>query len=438
MQETLKIIGGNKLRGNITPVPNKNSIVAAIPASLLTDEDVIYKNIPETTDVKILFEILRGIGAQVDDKNYKKVTINCSKVDKFAIDQEMGNRLRASILFAGPLLARFGKAKIPVPGGCVLGKRSISSHIDAFTKVGIKIKYQNDGFVYFERPKRIKKEYFVWLSEASVTATENLVFYSAGVDSKITIIDAACEPHVSQNVELMENMGATVTGRNSNKLVIEGKENLNGAVYTPQPDHVDIGGIIVAAAITKSRLTIKNSNIFHIVEGLINYFEKFNIKFEFSGDDLIVDGRGELIIDPKTSGFPLAGSALPKFLPRPWPGFPVDILPVVVTLACKTKGSLLVQNWMYESGLDFVTRLNTLGADIFVSGPQRVIVKGPVKFSGGTVTAPSIIQATKAIFLAGLADNVETTIIGADILKRRYPDVVKVYKKLGADIKVVK
>ncbi|MBU0649964.1 hypothetical protein KKG63_02050, partial [Patescibacteria group bacterium] len=195
--------------------------------------------------------------------------------------------------------------------------------------------------------------------------------------------------------------------------------------------------LIVAAAVTKGKITIKNACLPVVVDGLVQCFEKFNIGIRRHEKDLEVDGNRELFIDSINSGFPLAGEDLPKLVPRPWPGFPIDVLPVMVTLACKTKGKLLIQNWMYETGLDFVGELNALGANIFVADPQRIVVNGPVNFRGGRVTSPSVIQACKAIFLASLADPVETIIVGADILKRRYPDIVDVYRTLGANVESV-
>jgi len=190
--------------------------------------------------------------------------------------------------------------------------------------------------------------------------------------------------------------------------------------------------------VTNGDVIIKGANVPEIVDGMINWFSMFNIVFERKNKDLrVYVGKGGLITDVNKSGFPLAAPNLPKFVPRPWPGFPVDAIPVIATLASKSKGRLLLQNWMYESGLDFVRELNFLGADIFMVDPQRIIINGPVTFSGGEVTPPTVIQAVKAIFLAALADPVVTVIHGMDTLKRRYPNIIEVYKKLGAKIEVV-
>ncbi len=433
MSAAIKISGGKELVGEVTPVPNKNAMLPALTACLLTDETVTYQNLQKSTDVLTTLQILRNLGAEVDDSDFSNIQINASRVKSFEVDYTNGNTLRSSILFAGPLLARFGRAKIPLPGGCVLGKRSISAHIDAFSKVGIQTEV-HDNYAWFERVEPVQPEYELWMMEASVTATENLVMYAAGTNASFEVTEAAAEPHVTQLLQLLESFGARIDGFESNKISIHGNTMCCGASFTPDPDHIDIAGLIVAAAITKGRIVIKDSNIYRVSGGLVQFFKKFNIDIQSSGRDLVVDGSGDLMIDCVDSGFPLASEDLPKVSPRPWPGFPVDALPNVVTLACKTHGKTLVQNWMYETGLDFIRELNVLGANIFMSDPQRVIVNGPIRFKGGKVNAPSIIQATQAIFLAALADPADTTIVGWDILKRRYPNTLDVYRSLGAQI----
>src|SRR3989344_4886093 len=335
MPETLKITGGVRLQGDVTPVPNKNAILAALPASLLTDETVTYHNIPSTTDVKKFLEILKLLGSDIDDSDYNNLKINCKNVNSYKVDSTLGNQIRASIMLAGPLLTRFGIAEIPTPGGCVLGKRSIMAHIDSFTKAGVKVEMV-DGYARFTAPVNKKTRYDIWQFEASVTGTENLFLYAAGIDSEFCITDAASEPHVSQLLRVLQNMGAEIEGAGSNKVVINGSKNLKGFEFYPQPDFVVIGG-------------------------MIQVFEKFNIEIVKDGRDLIVNGDKDLHIDNVNSGFAMADEDLPKLVPRPWPGFPIDVLPVMVTLASKTKGRLLIQNWMYETSLDFIRELNALG-----------------------------------------------------------------------------
>lgn len=444
MSQYAIIKGGKKLKGTVKPVPNKNSILPALCACLLTDKEITYKGVPRSTDVLKMLEMLKLLGADVNDSDFNKLKISCKRIRSCRVDKDLGCLIRSSIMFAGPLLARFGVAEIPVPGGCVLGKRSIAAHIDSFTKVGIKTEFINGGkdrnnddtgYIRFTTPEKLQKRYKIWQFEASVTATENLLMYAAGTDSKFEITEAASEPHIIELTKMLMNMGAHINGIGSNKIEVKGTKKIRNCTFEPQPDFVDIGGLTVAAAVTKGKIRIKGANIPEIVDGIIGCFEKFNLKIDRAGKDLVVDGNVDLFIDPKTTGFPLAADDLPKMAPRPWPGFPVDLLPVLVTLACKTKGKLLVHNWMYETGLEFVKDLNQIGANISILDSQKVIVNGPVTFKGGQITPEAIIQACKSVFLAALADDVETTITGVDILKRRYPDIIENYKKLGANIK---
>jgi len=432
---TIKVMGGNKLQGIATPIPNKNSIVAALPACILSSGTITYKNVPKSTDVEKILKMLKLLGAEVEDGDFNNLKITCKNIHSYKVDSVLGNQIRASILFAGPMLARFGKAQIPLPGGCVLGKRAISAHIDAFQKAGVIVKVHRD-FVELTAPSKPKKEYCIWQCEASVTATENIVMYASGINSEITVIDAASEPHICDLMNLLQDMGARITGLGSNRLKILGRSKLNSAVFIPKPDFVDIAGYIVAAAVTEGEIVIKNGNIPDIMDGILAWFEKFGIFIIKDKKNLLVKGPFNLSINNK-GGFPLAGGTLPKFVPRPWPGFPVDVLPVMATLACKCNGRILLQNWMYESGLEFAKNLNEMGANIFMCDPQKIIVEGPVKFNGGEISSPGVIQACMAIFLASLADSATTVIHGVDILKRRYPDIFNIYKKLGADIEVL-
>jgi len=437
MSGTIKVTGGNKLRGEISPIPNKNSIVAALPAAMLSDKEVVFKNVPATSDVEKILELMKQLGAEVKESGLGNVTINCRGLHSYTVDEKIGGQFRGSLMFVGPLLARFGKAIVPLPGGCELGMRSIEAHTDVLSKVGVKISCQG-ALVHFEAPKKLKEKYRVWQTEASVTATENLAMYAAGIRAEVEIIDAACEPHVVDVLRLLTDMGAKVEGAGSNRLTIKGATVHKKADFLPRPDFIDIAGMIVAVAVTDGHVRIRGANIPDIVDGMINWYEMFNIKIDREGDDLLVSvGKGGLEVDVRKQGFPMGAPNLPKLYPRPWPGFPVDAIPPIAVLASKSRGRLLLMNWMYESGLDYVRELNSMGADILMMDPQRIIVNGPVKFKGGSVTTPSVIQACKAIFLAALADKVTTTIYGVDILRRRYPNIFEVYRSLGAEIEVV-
>jgi UDP-N-acetylglucosamine 1-carboxyvinyltransferase len=437
MNGTIKIKGGNPLNGTITPVANKNAILPAIAASVLTRQTVTYKNVPKSPDVKILLEIISKLGGTVDDSDYNNLKITCKNINSHVIDPELGGKLRSSLFLAGSLLARVGKVCIPTPGGCVLGLRSMAAHIDSFKKVGVKVETNGDS-ILLTAPSKPKESYRVWQIEASVTGTENLFLYLAGTNTIARVIDCASEPHVKNLCEMLASMGANIKGIGSNKVTISGIKELKGTTFTPYPDHIDIATIITAAAITKGSVTIKKAGEPYIVDGLLDVFSKFNVNVKRQGDDLVVNQTEEIKLLNVDTQWPIAAENLPKFSPRPWPGFAVDSLPQIVTLMTKTKGKLLINNWMYENGLDFANVLVKMGANIYVVDPHRIIVQGPCTYSGGEVTAPGIIQATMAIFLAGLSDKGTTVMHGADAIKRRYPEYIEIYKRLGADIEEVK
>lgn len=436
MSKVVRITGGVKLRGSVTPIPNKNSLVAVLPAAILTDEVIVYHDLPDTSDVAKILKILEMMGASVSVEG-TTTKVCCKNLNTNEIDEELGGQFRASLMFAGPLLARFGKARIPVPGGCDLGYRSISAHMDAFKSVGVTVNPE-ENWVRLTAPKKLETTYRVWQLEASVTATENLLMYAAGTESEFDITEAACEPHVVDLEKMLQVMGAKVEGLGSNRVKINGSKSMKGAEFKASPDFVDIAGYMVAAGVTDGEIKILGANIPEIVDGLIRWFTMFGLSIERDGEDLVVKRQNnELKIDWENTGFPLAGPELPKLAPRPWPGFPVDVIPVMATLSSKTRGKLLLQNWMYEYGLDFVRELNALGADILTLDPQKIIINGPIKFKGGDVTPPQVIQAVKAVFLAALADDKTTVIKGVEILQRRYPDIFEVYRSLGAKIEEI-
>ena len=294
---------------------------------------------------------------------------------------------------------------------------------------------QRAGSVLLTAPRRHQPHYDIWLVEASVSATLALALYTAGSDFSVTIRDPACEPHVVDVLCLLRRMGVGVEGRGHQPAHHPRPRQAAGSNRNsrPGPDYVDIAGSITAAAVTGGELTIRGGNAPELIGGMAHWFRAFGIELEASGGDLLVAAPEPLRLRPEL--LPLAGLDLPKLVVRPWPGFPVDVLPVMVTLACKSSGAMLFQNWMYESGFDYVRELNYLGAEILISDPHRIMVREPaIAFRGGEIFAPNIIQGTKALFLAALADPVETVSHGVDLLRRRYPTIFETYCRLGARI----
>jgi len=439
----IKITGGNPLIGTVTPIANKNAILKVLPASVLTKETMYFENVPNTSDVQKILAILEKLGAEVNaNLEEGQVNVNCENVNSYEVDTEIGNKFRSSIMFAGPLLARFGKAKIPLPGGCTLGKRSIAGHIDNFKQVGITpIFNEKDDTVTFMAPKDIEDSYKVWPIEAAVTPCENLLLYLGGIEANIEYTGCNTEPHTVQLLETLKSMGAEIEGIKSNFVKIKGSKNLKGTKFITGPDPIDIAGIIISAAITKGDVTIKGANKYHTVQGMVNLFKKFNVNIEQKGEDLIINQKEDLkIIDWQTNGLPMAADAMPKITPRPYPGLLADIIPMMVPLACKTEGKVLINNWMYENGLEFVQEINKIGGKILKLDASKVIVEGPVKFIShkDELRPPFIIQATLAVLLCCLCDDSENIIHDASCLVRRYPDIVGFYNKLGAKIEIIK
>lgn len=436
----IKIKGGNPLIGEMTPAPNKNAILTTLPVALLTSEDCHYTNVPKTTDVEIILQIIKLLGGSAEWTSADSLTINCKNLNSSNIDPVLGGRLRSSILFVGPLLARFGEATVPIPGGCVLGKRSIAGHIDIFNQVGVKsILDSENSTIKFIAPEVIEPEYKIWPIEQAVTPCENLIMYASGINSTIYFTGANSEPHVMQLTQMLESMGANIQGIKSDYLTIKGNDKLVGSEINIWPDQIDIAGIIVAAAITKGNIRLKSANIYEVVEGMLSVFEKFNVNIQRVGTDLIINQKEDLKLDWQNSGFPLANDGVVKLNPRPWPGFPVDAIPMMVPLACKTQGAVLINNWMYESGLEFVSELNLMGGNIFRIDGSKIIINGPVKFHSADVELdpPAIIQATLAVVLTCFCDNCENVVQDITPLYRRYPDFVGTYKNLGAEIEVL-
>jgi len=430
---TFRIKGGVPLHGEVTPIANKNSLMGALPAAALAGEGILFRDLPDTLDVHTYLEILTRLGAKVTAGGKGNVHVDPTEIRAQTIDPAMGRRLRGAFSLTGPLLARFGSVEMPLPGGCDLGFRGVTTHLDGFRKLDVAVQ-QRDSSVSLAAPRTHADHYDIWLVEASVTATLDLALYAAGSDFSVTIRDAACEPQVSDVLRLLRRMGVEVEGEGTNCVTVRGSGRpLAGAEFRAGPDYVDLAGSVVATAVTGGRLTILGGNVPTLVDGMANWFRAFGIELEHSGDDLLVAAPERLQVHAEF--LPQAGRDLPKLAVRPWPGFPVDVLPVMVTLACKSHGAILFQNWMYESGFDYVRELKYLGAEILSLDPQRVMVREPaITFRGGEIAAPYIIQGTKAIFLAALADDAETVIHGVDLLRRRYPAIFETYSALGARI----
>lgn len=422
----LVIKGGNPLKGIVQPTANKNSILKLIPATILCNEPVIFNNVPMSSSVLIFIDVYKALGGTVEFISPGTVKFDPTTINSYSIPEELAEKERATFVFLGPLLSKFGKAEISDPGGCKLGNRPLDTLFQGLLEMGVKID-KDSG--YKISTKELTGKDMIWLIEASVTGTENLILAAVKAKGRTKIYNAACEPHTQDLCHFLVSCGAKIEGIGSNLLTIEGVDHLSGGEWTVISDHIDIGGWIVAAAITNGEILIKNAIPEHMTQ-ILKYFAKVGLKVEIRGKDIFVPQNQELICARNIRG------DIDKIPDQPWPGFPVDLIPQMLILSLFAKGSIKVLSNMYETQLFFVEELQRMGASVIMSHPHQVITFGPAKLRGAKVTAPSILQCAHAIVLAGLVAEGSTTIFNADSIFRRYPDIVKVLQSLGAEVRV--
>jgi UDP-N-acetylglucosamine 1-carboxyvinyltransferase len=431
--QAFKIKGGNKLKGTIVPQGAKNEALQIICATLLTKEEVVVDNIPNIIDVKKLINLLKSIGVEVSCLSNNKYSFKAENInldymssDKFKID---GKSLRGSIMIVGPLLARYGKAYIPRPGGDKIGRRRLDTHFQGLIKLGAKFSYSKEEKFYGVEAKKLRGS-FILLDEASVTGTANIIMASVLADGKTTIYNAACEPYIQQLCKLLISMGARIDGLGSNLLKITGVNELKGSNHTVLPDMIEIGSWIGLAAMTKSNIRIKNVSLENL--GIIpDVFKSLGIKLIIDEDDIIVPENKE--------GYQIQnyidGSIL-TISDSPWPGFSPDLLSIVLVVATQAKGSVLIHQKMFESRLFFVDKLIDMGAKIILCDPHRATVIGHNFNSNlkGTIMSSPDIRAGISLLIAALSANGESIIHNIEQIDRGYERIDEKLKALGAEI----
>ncbi|MBU0975692.1 MAG: UDP-N-acetylglucosamine 1-carboxyvinyltransferase [Patescibacteria group bacterium] len=423
---SIKIEGGVPLKGKVTPMPNKNSVLKIIPACLLADERVTLHNVPRSSSVRAMLRIFRRLGGKVSYLGNSSIRLNAVSLNKYIISEDLAKHERASFMFLGPLLSRFGKAEIGDSGGCKLGNRPLDAMFQGIRGLGVEIDKDNG---YKLQTKGLKGSEPIWLVEASVTGTENLIIAAVKAKGRTIIYNSACEPHTQDLCNFLNSIGAKISGVGSNKLVIDGVQKLSGGEWSIIPDHLDIGGYIVAAAITGGEILIEDAIPEHMKQ-ILNYFAKLNVRVEIQGENLLVPGNQTLNCNKNEKG------NIDKIMDQPWPGYPVDLIPQAVVLASMAKGSIRIYGNMYETQLLFISELLKMHAELMLADSHQIISFGPSNLTGSVVDATSILQCAHAIVLAGLAANGTTIVRNADIVSRRYPDIVKRLKTLGARIEI--
>jgi UDP-N-acetylglucosamine 1-carboxyvinyltransferase len=422
--EKFVIEGGVPLSGTIVPAGNKNGALPILAACLLTDDEVILRNVPRISDVEAMTLLLEGLGARVEWHGPGEVSITAANIDTVEVDRELSKRIRASFLLAGPLLARFGRAHMPPPGGDVIGRRRLDPHLDAFRALGATVRHDRD--IELEAPPLGLRPCDFLMDEPSVMATENALMAAALTRGPTVIRNAASEPHVQDLARMLVDMGAPIDGIGSNVMTVHGAGSLHGCSHTIAPDHIEIGSFIALAGVTGGELIIKDTfpqdlRMIRLV------FERLGLRTELSGDDVIVPGNQELVIRND------AGDYMPKVEDGPWPAFPADLTSIALALATQANGSVIIHEKMFENRLFFTDKLQLMGAAITICDPHRAIVVGPRRLRGERVESPDI-RAGMAMLIAALCADGVTEIGNIRQIDRGYERIDERLQRLGARI----
>jgi UDP-N-acetylglucosamine 1-carboxyvinyltransferase len=416
------IRGGKPLSGEIVASGNKNAVLPAIAACLLTDEEVVLESVPDIRDVKGMLEILSYVGAEVTREG-TRLRIRSRDIVNTEIPRELCDAIRTSFLMVGPLLARCGRVKVNAPGGDVIGRRRLDSHFYGLRLLGVNV--DEEGFE-FRAEKRLKGA-VLFFDEASVTATEHLMMAAVLAEGTTTLLNAASEPHVQDLACLLNSMGARVEGIGTNTLTIHGVEKLHGTTHRIVSDHIEAASYVALAAATGGSVTVRNTVRGHY--WMINrVFERFGLQIELEADRIVLPGGQVPRVQPD------AGGMTPRVDDGPWPQFPTDMMSPMLVLATQSQGTVLFFEKMFESRMYFVDPLIQMGANIIVCDPHRVVVTGKSRLRGQTVRSPDI-RAGMALLIAALsAEGRPSVVQNADIIDRGYDQLEAKLRSLGADI----
>lgn len=414
--------GGHELSGRIRPAGNKNAALPALCACLLTSDPVTLENVPRIRDVLTLVEIIESLGATVSWEAENTVTVDASGVGSGTVDRDQAERIRASILLAGPLLARFGDVTLPPPGGDVIGRRRLDTHFLAFEALGATVEL-NGGF-------RLHAEELtgadVFLDEPSVTATENAIMTAVLAVGRTVLRNAAAEPHVQDLCRLLVDMGAKVQGIGTGRLEIEGVTELRGCRFALGLDHIEAGSFIGLAAVTRSRIVIEDAPLEHLDSTLLA-FGRLGIECTVDGSDLLVRGNERHIVRQDAFG------AVPKVDDGPWPAFPADLTSIALVAATQCEGTVLIHEKMFESRMFFTDKLVAMGASIILCDPHRAVVVGPTELRGAELESPDI-RAGMAMLIAALGAKGTSRIHNIRQIERGYERIDERIVALGARI----
>jgi UDP-N-acetylglucosamine 1-carboxyvinyltransferase len=424
--EKFIIEGGRPLSGAVVPTGNKNAALPALAASLLTDEEVVVRHVPRIRDVEAMLMLLGSVGVACEWVEPNAVSLCAADADPRELDPALCTRIRASFLLAGPLLARFGRAHMPPPGGDVIGRRRLDPHLDAFRALGAQVSL--NGRYYIDAPAGLRACDF-FMDEPSVMATENALMAAALTPGSTVIHNAASEPHVQDLARMLLGMGARIEGIGSNVLVVHGRSQLGGADYAIGPDYIEIASFVALAAVTGGELRVHD-----VVRDDLRMtrlvFERLGCRMEYEGDDLVVPPNQRMCIRDD------AGDAVSKIEDGPWPAFPADLTSIALALATQSDGMVLIHEKMFENRLFFVDKLINMGARVLLCDPHRAVVSGPRRLHGERMESPDI-RAGMALLIAALCAEGESEIGNIRQIDRGYERIDDRLRDLGARIERV-
>ncbi len=426
--DKLIIQGRVPLTGEITPSGNKNSALPLLAACTLTQEPVILHNVPDIQDVQTMRSLLESLGVEVIVTGDHSWKVHARDVRPADLDPEMCRKIRASILIAGPMIARSGDLRIPPPGGDVIGRRRLDTHILAFEALGTKVDYHRSEKRFHFHTQGLKGANIL-LDEASVTATENAIMASVTARGDTILRNAASEPHIQELCHLLNKMGARIDDIGSNTLHIEGVPRLHGCEFTIGPDYLEVVSFIGAAVVTGSSITIRNAGPEYL-DMISVVFKRLGVEWITEGQDVIVPAEQKLSIEPDL------GDVIPEISVMPWPAFPTDLMSIAIVIATQSRGSVLFHDWMYPSRMFFIDKLVGMGAQIVLCDPHRCIVQGPTMLYGENLESPDI-RAGMALVIAALAADGKSTIRNVGQIDRGYERVDEKLNRLGAKIERV-
>jgi len=423
--EEFVIEGGVPLRGEITPSGNKNAALPLLAACLLTDEPIVLHNIPQIRDIFAMRKLIESIGAQVDEVDANTWRITTRELTASNLDPDLCRRIRASILIAGPILARAGAVRLPPPGGDVIGRRRLDTHILALHALGAKVNYDR----IFDIEATELRGADILLDEASVTATENAVMAAVLAKGKTQIRNAASEPHVQELCTFLNFLGAQIDDIGSNTLHIIGVPRLHGGEFTIGPDLLEVVSYIGAAVVTRGEIRIRNAGVQHL-EMVGQVFHRLGVHWQVDGNDLLVPAEQSLKIISDLDG------AVPEVKTNVWPAFPTDLTSIAITIATQASGSVLFHDWMFSGRMYFTDKLVGMGARIILCDPYRCLIQGPTQLYGEKLESPDI-RAGMALLLAALAAKGTSKIGNVVQIERGYERVDEKLRLLGAKIERV-